>query len=106
MVRVVITQSAARDIQAAYDWWSEHRSKEQANRWYLEIFERIASLKESATRYPAIQEEGLRELGLRQLLFGIGRRPTHRIILAINDQQVTVLRVRHVAQQDLESDEF
>jgi hypothetical protein len=29
--RVVITEQAERDMQSAYNWWAEHRSKAQAD---------------------------------------------------------------------------
>jgi plasmid stabilization system protein ParE len=38
---------------------------------------------------------------LKQLLFGIGRRATHRVVFIIENNQVTVLRVRHSAQDAL-----
>jgi plasmid stabilization system protein ParE len=42
---------------------------------------------------------------IRDPLLGIGRRPTHRAVFTIRAEEVVVLAVRHVAQQDLESDD-
>jgi hypothetical protein len=33
-LRVVITEQAAREMQSAFNWWAEYRSKRQADRWY------------------------------------------------------------------------
>jgi len=43
---------------------------------------------------------------LRQLLFGVGRSATHRILFAIEKQAVYILRVRHISQQDLGEDDL
>jgi len=34
MFTLLITDPAKQDLQAAFDWWREHRSSEQAARWY------------------------------------------------------------------------
>jgi hypothetical protein len=44
--------------------------------------------------------------GIRQLNFGIGRRPTHRILFAIDGLSVVVLRVRHASQDALSGDDL
>lgn len=33
-LRVVIAEQAEREMQSAFNWWAEHRSKLQADRWY------------------------------------------------------------------------
>jgi hypothetical protein len=38
---------------------------------------------------------------IRQLDFGLGKHPTHRIVSTVADDVVTILRVRHVAQDAL-----
>jgi hypothetical protein len=35
IVRVAITEQAEREMQSAFTWWAEHRSRPQADRWYL-----------------------------------------------------------------------
>jgi hypothetical protein len=39
---------------------------------------------------------------IRQLNFGIGRKPTHRLVFTIRPKEVVILRVRHLAQQDID----
>jgi plasmid stabilization system protein ParE len=75
-----ITEPAKADIQEAYDWWAESRSAIQAAEWYERTFEAIATLQNMPERCPRVPEDGLSRAGARQLLVGIGARPTHRIV--------------------------
>ncbi|NOZ38972.1 MAG: type II toxin-antitoxin system RelE/ParE family toxin [Planctomycetes bacterium] len=106
MYRVIITGPAKRDIQSAHDWWAENRSVEQAHRWYLGIHEAITSLKQMPQRCSHATEQDLLEQGFRQMLFGLGRHPTHRVVFAMDGKEVVVLRVRHVAQDVLTSEDL
>lgn len=101
MFEVLITDLAESEIFEAYRWWSENRSEEEAERWYESIYPAIHSLQNMPRRC-ALAADSLTLPGeVRQLLFGIGRRPTHRILFEIEGDQVTILRVRHVAQDAL-----
>lgn len=101
MFQVIIADPAEQDIQAAYTWWRDNRSAEQAARWYQKILPAISTLREMADRCPFAVENDLHPHGLRELHFGSGRRPTHRIVFAIEGSIVTILRVRHAAQREL-----
>jgi plasmid stabilization system protein ParE len=105
MARVIITGPAKQDIQADYNWWAENRSVEQARRWYLGIHAAIRSLRKKPDRCPRATESDLLAEGIRQLSFGLGRRPTHRIVFAIDGGTVVVLRVRHISQDALSLDD-
>jgi plasmid stabilization system protein ParE len=96
-----ITEPAEQDVRLAYEWWRDNRSAEQAERWYLGIREAIDSLRHSPDRCAFAIETHLLPQGIRQLNFGIGRRPTHRILYTISKGVVTILRVRHTAQDEL-----
>ena len=39
---------------------------------------------------------------IRQLNFGLGSKPTHRLVYAIRRDRVVILRVRRLAQQSLD----
>ena len=106
MVKVRITQPAEQDMQAALEWWRENRSVEQAARWYRGIRKAVASLRSRPERCPEAPEADLLPQGMRQLLFGIGRRPTHRIVFTIADQEVRILRVRHSSQDALRGEDI
>lgn len=104
--RVVIMRSAEREIRQIVDWWRDHRSIEQAERWYRKIYPAIATLARQPQRCPVSPETDLVPTGLRQLHFGIGRRATHRIIFTVVGQEVRVMRVRHAAQRNLTLDDL
>jgi|SRR5581483_2558356 len=104
--RVVITEQAEREMQSAFNWWAEHRSKRQADRWYAGMAKAIANLSENPERYSQSGERDHFAYEIRDLLFGLGRRPTHRAVFTIRGEDVVVLTVRHVAQQDLSQDDL
>jgi plasmid stabilization system protein ParE len=52
-------------------------------------------------RCPRAPEADLLPQEMRQLVFGIRGRPTHRIVFAIEGNVVIILRVRHAAQDAL-----
>ena len=43
---------------------------------------------------------------IRQLVYGLGRKRTHRAIFTIRPDQVVVLTIRHLAQSDLGSEDL
>ncbi len=106
MYRLSITDPAEQDLQDAYTWWRDHRSEEQAGRWYRGIRKALLGLKSSADRHHQAPECDLHPAGLRQMLFGIGRRPTHRVVFTIENDAVLVIRVQHVSQDALTRDDF
>jgi plasmid stabilization system protein ParE len=103
MAKVEIAEPAKADIQEALDWWSENRSAIQAAEWYERIFEAITTLESMPERCPRVSESGLSRTEVRQLLFGIGSRPTHRVVFHfdVDADTVTILRVRHHGQDEL-----
>lgn len=103
MFDIQITELAKEDIQQTFQWWSTHRSEKQAADWYEQILRAMATLRRMPERCPRIPETGLSRSDLRQLLFGIGNRPTHRIIFGLDAESrvVTILRVRHHGQDAL-----
>ncbi|HVJ67402.1 MAG TPA: type II toxin-antitoxin system RelE/ParE family toxin [Caulifigura sp.] len=104
--RIILTGPADRDIRDCIRWWRINRSSEQAARWADRVFPALASLRQSPERCIPAPESDLFATGLRQLHFGVGRRTTHRILFTIVDDEVRVLRVRHIAQQELSLDDF
>jgi plasmid stabilization system protein ParE len=104
--RVVMTEQAEREMQSAFNWWAEHRSKRQADRWYAGLAKAIADLSENAERHGQSREGHRFACEIRDLLFGLGRRPTHRAVFTIRGAEVVVLTVRLVAQLDLSPDDI
>jgi plasmid stabilization system protein ParE len=99
---VIITSRAEQEVQANHDWWAAHRSAEQAARWYDEFLNAALSLEQNPERCALATENGRFAYELRQLNFGVGNKATHRLLYAIRRNEVVVLRVRHLAQQELE----
>jgi plasmid stabilization system protein ParE len=50
--RVVVSQQASGELEAAAHWWAEHRSQEQARRWYLGFSEELLTLGTFPERFP------------------------------------------------------
>jgi len=57
--RVVISDRAHEDLEEACSWWAEHRSAEQAQRWYDGIAAAIRSLAKNPERRVLAQENDL-----------------------------------------------
>ncbi len=86
MARVIITGPAKQDVKEAYDWWAHNRSAEQAKRWYGGMRAAMRALRKTPERCAMAIESDLLTQGIRQLNFGLGRRPTHRIVFAIDGE--------------------
>lgn len=98
---VVVTEQATNDLESSAAWWARERSAEQAERWYAEIRRAIAGLSEQPFRLSLSAEHGNFAYELRELHFGLGARPTHRVVFTIVKETVVVLAVRHAAQDRL-----
>ena len=103
---VNVTGLAKDDIWQNYRWWGENRSQEQAARWFLGIDAFILNLANTADQYSLATEPVLKERGIRQAAFGVGRRATHRIIFGIVDQVVIIYRVRAFKQDAIGVDKL
>jgi len=101
---VAITDRAKDELDQACDWWAEHRSAEQALRWYNGLIAAMKSLGDNPQRCPVAPENHAFPFEIRQLLYGSGRKPTHRAVFTIRPDLVLVLRIRHLAQQEISPD--
>jgi plasmid stabilization system protein ParE len=102
---VVLTDRAHAEMEAAYLWWAEHRSRSQADRWYNAFADAIESLASNPDRCRLARENDCFPCEIRDLNFGIGRRRTHRAVFTIRRDMVLVLAVRHLAQRELSPDD-
>lgn len=98
MFTVALSDAAKSDLRQNATWWSEHRSHEQAERWYDAILSKIYSLEQMPKRCPFAPEADALHLEIRHLLFGVSSRPTHRVLFEIDGEVVNVVRVLHVSQ--------
>jgi plasmid stabilization system protein ParE len=103
--RVALTDRAYEELDQACSWWANHRSSEQALRWYNGFIRAIQTLSEDPARCVLAAESDLFPYELRQLNYGLGNKPTHRAVFTIRPDLVLVLRIRHLAQQAISLDD-
>jgi plasmid stabilization system protein ParE len=102
---VVLTEQAARELEAIADWWAIHRSRGQAGRFYEGFSAQIDSLRESPDRLPVANESSEFAYEIRELHYGLGRTPTHRAVFTVVGEIVVVLTIRHAAQKPIRPDD-
>ena len=103
-LRVVLSERAEEQLEDAYLWWSENRSAEQAVRWYNSFLNKLETLGQNPERFSVAPETFRTAHEVRQLLFGLGRKISHRALFTIRSDMIYVFSVRHVSQQTEESD--
>lgn len=104
MREVVLARRAESELEQGHAWWAKHRSLDQANRWYDGFVAQMVSLEQNPERCELAPENGSFAHEIRQLSFGLGRRPTHRAVFTIRPTEVVILRVRHLAQGPIAPD--
>lgn len=103
--RVTILPRARRQLLDQAVWWSKNRSVEQAYRW-LEGFEKaLSGLAQNPERCSIARESGIFEFVLRELLYGLRSKATHRAVFEIRGDEIILYSVRHLAQRDLMPDD-
>jgi len=102
MFKVLLSDSAKRDLRNNVDWWSEHRSPHLAERWYVAILESIYSLQRNPKRCVLACESEKLGIELHNLWFGLSSKQTHRVLFTVEGKRVNVLRVLS-ARQDSSS---
>ena len=105
-LEVYLTARALEDVEKCRLWWSRHRSAEQAKRWHAACEQALDSLPARAKGCSRAQESRKAPIELRQLVFGVGRRRTHRAVFAIRPDKIVVYRIQHLAQKDLSIDDL
>jgi plasmid stabilization system protein ParE len=103
--QVFLTDRAHDDLLQACAWWAENRSAQQAQRWYDGFAKAIHGLATDPERFPLAAENHAFPYEIRQLNYGVGRRPTHRALFVVRPDSVLILRVRHLAQRPLSPEE-
>jgi plasmid stabilization system protein ParE len=96
---VILASRVDAALDANCDWWAKHRSAEQASRWLRGIEKAILGLAKNPERFGLAPENGHFPIEVRQLLFGLGRTPTHRVLFTIRPDSVFVFDLRHVSQE-------
>lgn len=94
---VRITTRAFNDIRQNIEWWSEHRSAEQADEWCDLVLRQIDSLRVMPQSYPFAAETQKTQYELREMHVGLSGKTTHRVLFRIQTETIEVLAVRHVS---------
>jgi plasmid stabilization system protein ParE len=106
MHRVIITRRAEREMHESAVWWATNRSLDQASRWLDGLQQQLESLANAWARFPLAAENDEFPYELREMHYGIGRRPTHRVVFTVAEDLVLILAVRHAAQDRLQPEDF
>lgn len=104
--RIVVRPRAEEQLESAARWWAEHRSEDQAEAWYTGFVKAIKSLHHDAQRCPLAIENEAFPFEVRELRYGLGRRPTHRALFTIRPDMVYVFLIRHLAQRSITIEDY
>jgi plasmid stabilization system protein ParE len=98
---------SVRIMPEAYDalaqnatWWAVNRSQKQAMEWFDQFIESLQSLGEMPESHSLARENVKTDYELREMLFSIGRKPTHRALFRVVGNTIQVLTIRHVSQDE------
>ena len=95
---VSILPQARQDIDRNADWWAEHHSVDEALRWTDAIYDQIATLTEFPESHSLSAENDDFPYEIRDMLLGLGSRPSYRGVFTIQGDTVYVLTVRRGAE--------
>jgi plasmid stabilization system protein ParE len=98
---VRIAKLARRDIERNAEWWAQHHSREQAERWFHTVHEQVQTLDQFPESHALSVENDDLPFELRDRLVGLGSRRSYRAVFTIRGDTVFVLRVRPAAEQRL-----
>jgi plasmid stabilization system protein ParE len=97
--RIVLQPEAYEGMEGAYRY-IERDSPERAHAWAIGLMAAINSLATFPARCPLAPENEFFPQEIRQLLYGKGR-GMYRVLFTIKGNTVSILHIRHSAQQTL-----
>lgn len=95
---VVVSKAAREELRDVSRWWTEHRSADEAQRWYDGFLNALYRLDTFPDSHVFAYENDDFSFTIRELHYGLSSRSTHRAVYAIADNKVIVLAIRHLAQ--------
>jgi plasmid stabilization system protein ParE len=102
---VRLTPQAEADLDRALDWYFQ-KDPAVAVEWYRGFQQAIMNLSANPHQHGLSRENDLFADELRDLLYGSGRKKTHRAVFRIVEDCVEVVAVRHHAQRDITPDDI
>lgn len=102
---VKLTPEAKSHLHDAVRWYAA-QDKAVAMEWFEGFLAKLESLSENPEQFGFARENDQSPYELRTLLYGSGKRLTHRAVFRIIENYVEVLAVRHLARQDFDSNDL
>jgi plasmid stabilization system protein ParE len=104
---VNISEEAREQLRTIARWYvRKSGSMETGLEWHTGFIAAINSLAENPGGCGLAHESDKFPFELRALLYGSGKRKTHRALFRIDGDQVRVLAIRHLSQKDVTPDDF
>lgn len=94
------------ELYEAAIWWAENRDRDQAARWLEGMEAAIEGLSDDPERHALAPEDESFSFTLRQILYGLRRRKTHRALFEVRGNEVIVHGVRHLSQREFTPDDL
>ncbi|MBL8809304.1 MAG: type II toxin-antitoxin system RelE/ParE family toxin [Planctomycetaceae bacterium] len=102
---VILTETARQQMNAAADWYAE-QNPSVAAKWFNGLISRLNALSENPEQYSVARESEFMSVELRQMLYGSGKRITHRVLFVIREQRIVVYQIRHVSMRDITAEDL
>lgn len=103
--KLVITDRAFEQLDAGYVWYQQNAPQVAAS-WFNGWVDALGDLCLEPDRYPLAHESPLFPFPIHQLLYGVGKKKSHRALFVIRSRAVVVLTIRHLSQQDFTPDQL
>lgn len=100
--RIILQPEAYEGMESAYEYIAEE-SPEHAREWATGLMDALNSLKRFPRRCQIAPESEFFPQEIRQLLYGRGR-GVYRVLFTITGDAVSILHIRHSAQDALKPD--
>ncbi len=102
--QVLIMPLAEKQLVAIANWYAENAPLVAAD-WYAGFRQRIQGLAKNPEQHPLAYETDEFPFQIRSMLYGVGRKKTHRAVFRIVRRSVEILTIRHLSQENLHPDD-
>lgn len=94
------TDQAEADILRNANWWAERHSLQQALSFESTVEQQLSTLSSMPERFGVAPENDKFPIEIRQMMVGLGSRPSYRAIYTIQNNVVLILAVRRGEQNE------
>ena len=102
---VLLTATAEQQMHDAAEWYAL-KDADTAGEWFNGLTAAMESLAENPLQFPLAPENQHLPVKFRQMLYGLGKRKTHRILFVVRQSAVVVHQIRHTARRDVSVDDM